>query len=207
MNIFVAPTADEMGKFTGIVNAFPAIWSGSVLDVGCRSGNFQRAIPGPSVRYTGLDLCPPAAVIGNTEQGLPFHDCTFDVVVALDVLEHTDNIHRSFDELCRVACKCVVITLPNQYQAADRIRVLQGHHPCGKYGLPVEPPSDRHRWWFSFREAQTFTRERGQRHGFHVLADGCLVGPQRGSNIGRLLVGRFPDLLSPWYVAALQKAG
>lgn len=115
MKVFVCPVSEEEGKFQAIVTAFPNIWSGSVLDVGCRTGQLKHVLPSKDIYYCGLDLVSPADVIGNLEVGLPFKNEKFDVVVALDVLEHTDNIWNAFRELCRVARQYCVITLPNIY--------------------------------------------------------------------------------------------
>jgi SAM-dependent methyltransferase len=124
-----------------------------------------------------LDLFPPADVLGNLETGLPFKNVSFDTVVALDVLEHTDNIHRAFSELCRIARKYILIILPNLYDLKLRICVLMGRR-FDQYSLPVDPPKDRHRWFFSLQEARSFTHTLGQRHLFQVQEEGCLIsGP------------------------------
>jgi len=202
VRVFVCPSRDEIGKFQGIVEAFPEIWEGLVLDVGCRSAHLQRVLPNSKVRYFGLDLFAPAYIVGNLEKGLCFQDESFDLVVALDILEHTDNIYKAFSELCRVSRKYVLITLPNAYEVSTRIKFLMGRPISGKYGLPVEPPDDRHRWLFSLREAQIFTRALGERHGFEVT-EGCLVGPRRSLVLGHTLLRLWSNLLSPWYLALL----
>ena len=66
--------------------------------------------------------------------------------MALDVLEHTDDIYRANEELFRVARKNVIIALPNAYEVKGRLKFLIGRTLSGKYGLPLDPPSDRHRW-------------------------------------------------------------
>ena len=154
--------AGEAGKFEAVVRAFPGIWSGDVLDVGCRSGNLRLALDGQALTptipaWTGS----PADVVANLEEGLPFPDGSFDVVVALDVLEHTDDIHGAFAELCRVSRRHVVLTLPNTYEASLRLKYLLGKRISGKYGLPVEPVEDRHRWVMSLHEALAFTHAFG----------------------------------------------
>jgi len=202
VRVFVCPSRDEIGKFQGTVEAFPEIWEGLVLDVGCRSANLQRVLPNSKVRYFGLDLFTPADIVGNLEKGLCFQNESFDIVVALDVLEHTDDIYGAFSELCRVSRKYVLIALPNAYEVKTRIKFLMGRPISGKYGLPVEPPNDRHRWLFSLREAQAFTRALGERHGFEVT-EGCLVGPRRRLVLGHSLVRLLSNLLSPWYLALL----
>ncbi len=210
LKVFLSPTRDEQGKFRGVVQAFPDIWRGLVLDVGCRSGNLKHALPSGAVYYYGLDLFPPADVLGNLGTGLPFKNVSFDTVVALDVLEHTDDIHRAFSELCRIARKYVLIILPNVYDLKLRICVLMGwkfldRHGLPLYGLPVEPPKDRHRWFFSLQEARSFTHTLGQRHLFHVQEEGCLISSRRRLAVGPVLVSLFPNLLSPSYVALLSR--
>lgn len=206
MKVFPCPTQDEIGKFAGVVKAFPWIWQGKVLDVGCRSGNLANILAktNPNVRYVGLDLYPPANVVGNLEAGLPFQDKAFDVVVALDVLEHTNDIYKAFSELCRCAQRFVVITLPNAYELKGRLKFLIGKKLSGKYGLPPEPPIDRHRWIFSLKEARTFVHFRAQHCGFKVTLEGCLIGPRRAL-IGRLLVSHLPDPFCPTYLALLER--
>lgn len=205
MRVFVCPQPDEAGKFRGVVSAFQNIWAGRVLDIGCRSGHLKDALwnSGKRVEYCGLDIYPPADVIADLEKGLPFNDKEFDVVVALDVLEHTDDIYKAFDETCRVSRKFIVITLPNAYELKARIKFLLGLPLSGKYGLPPEPPADRHRWLFSFVEAKRFVQDRAKRVGFIVKDEGCLIGPCRANTVGKLLVKRFPNLFSPWYLALL----
>lgn len=203
MKVFICPKPGEDGKFQAVVKAFPSIWTGSILDVGCRSGKLKDALPKKNARYCGLDLSPPANIIGNLEEGLAFKDKSFDVVVALDVLEHTDNIWAAFRELCRVAKQYCVITLPNAYELKSRVNFLLGRRLSGKYGLPVEPVVDRHRWLFSLWEARNFIHAVGKQCGFRVTDEGCLVGPKRGSIASRLMVSMWPNLLSPWYLALL----
>jgi len=203
VNIFVCPSADEIGKFQGIVQALPGAWDGLVLDVGCRSGNLKRVLSKDT--YYGLDLYPPADFIGNLGAGLPFMDASFDTVVALDVLEHTDNIYAAFQELCRIARRYVVIALPNAFEIKMRLKFVLGKQLSDKYGLPLDPPADRHRWLFSFQEAMNFAHAWGRRCGFAVRAEGCLIGPRRGVTGGPFAVGLFPNLLSPSYVALLDR--
>lgn len=205
MKVFVSPNAGENGKFLAIVAAFSNIWSGMVLDVGCRSGRLRYVLPQKDICYYGLDLSPPANVTGNLEAGLPFRDESFEVVVALDVLEHTDDIHKAIGELFRVSRKYVVISLPNGYELKTRMKYLLGYPISGKYVLPVEPPSDRHRWLFSLNEAKAFSHGISRKYGFEIAQEGCLIGPRRGFAIGRLTARFFPNLLSQWYLALLRK--
>lgn len=205
MNVFVAPESQERGKFRGVVQAFPQAWGGAILDVGCRSTQFQQALAGAARRYVALDLCPPAHIVGNLEAGLPFPDESFDTTVALDVLEHTNDIHRSLYELCRLARKHVVLSLPNAYEFRGRVKFMLGQQISGKYGLPVEPVVDRHRWLFSLSEAERFCQQWAAHCGFRVMRAGCLIGPKRAATLGQRMIGAFPDLLAPTYLVWLTR--
>ena len=148
----------------------------SLLDVGCRDAILKHHLR-PAIKYVGVDIVPGPGVdhIANIEQGLPFADREFDAVVALDLLEHTNNIWFAFDELVRVSRRQVVIVLPNIYHWASRVRFLLGRE-MGKYGLPAYPIVDRHRWLTSYNSAQRFCLDRAKMHGLsaeeHVLFGG-----------------------------------
>lgn len=204
LKVLISSCLADMGKFLGMVKAFPQIWKGTVLDVGCRTGQLRNALPAKTLAYVGVDLFPPANVIANLAAGLPFASQSSDTVVALDVLEHTDDIHASFAELCRVARSHVLIILPNMYEVQLRMRLLFGRQLSGKYGLPSQPPKDRHRWLFSFYEAKAFTHALASRCGFEVAEEGCLVAPPHSFMGIRHLVRLFPNLFAPAYVALLR---
>jgi 2-polyprenyl-3-methyl-5-hydroxy-6-metoxy-1,4-benzoquinol methylase len=76
-------------------------------------------------------------------------------VVCIDVLEHLDNLHRMFDELVRVSCGHVIVSLPNCWSGA-RLALSRGTGTIGHYGLPLTRPVDRHKWFFSVSEAHEF---------------------------------------------------
>ena len=202
MKVFASRGAGEMGKFECVVRSFRPAFQGSVLDVGSRSGNLKRAIGGHG-RYASIDIGPPASAIANLERGLPLTGRSFDTVVALDVLEHTDDIHAAFAELLRVASHHVVIALPNAFELKARLNVLRGRHVSGKYGLPVEAAADRHRWFFGFGEADRFCR-RAERSGWSVREAGALVGPKRA--ILSPLTRRWPELFAPSYLVWLTRS-
>ena len=96
---------------------------------------------------------------------LPFADRSFDVVCALDVLEHLENFHLLNEEMFRVAKDYVLISLPNS--AAEIFYDFFRNRPQKHsdldsgtfskfYGLPLRPPTDRHRWWIYFHDIIRF---------------------------------------------------
>jgi SAM-dependent methyltransferase len=168
----------------------------SVLDVGCRDAILKRHLR-EDIAYTGIDLIPGPGVdhVVNAEEGLPFADRAFDAVVALDLLEHTDNIWFVFDELLRVASRQVVVLLPNAYHWQLRLRYLRGKE-MDKYLLPPEPILDRHRWLLSTQSIRRFCCTRAEAAGWSA-SERILFGGRRTALVDWVL-SHISSNLAAW---------
>jgi len=150
-----------------LADTFGSHIQGRVLDVGCA----QRYLEGlrPDLDYVGIDMGgePDLRIDLEAVPQLPFADGEFDTVICCDVLEHLNNLHHTFGELVRVSRNKVIISLPNCWTAA-RQRIARGRGEIGLYGLPPEPPEDRHKWFFSLSEGKAFVFAMGRRHDLEV---------------------------------------
>jgi SAM-dependent methyltransferase len=146
-----------------IATRFAPFLKGRVLDVGCDRALLKQLVPG--LDYTGIDVGGTPDLVVNLDRvgRIPFDDASFDCVVCADVLEHLDNLHHTFAELVRVARGSIILSLPNNWANA-RVPVERGRGRIGHYGLPVEPPVDRHKWFFSFSEAKEFLEGQCGKH-------------------------------------------
>jgi len=149
------------------------ILQGKILDVGADQCGLKKFLP-EGTKYIGIGLKGPVDVKIDLEKGkLPYQDNSFDCVLCLDTLEHLDNIHEVFDELCRVTSKYLIISLPNPWVSFTGM--LRGGYykhtelPMKFYNLPTDPPEDRHKWFFGVHEAEKFLSERGKRNGMEVI--------------------------------------
>jgi len=127
----------------------------SILDIGCAEGfvmnRLRQVIPGAQV--TGLDIDDEALLRGkalgarDTCQGsvysLPYPDDSFDLVLALEVLE------------CRVARQFCLLSVPHEpfFRAAN---FLRGKH-LSRWG---NDPEHLHNW--SFKEFLSLIERHGQ---------------------------------------------
>ena len=160
--------ADRQGKAAFIASKYAPLLTRSVLDVGCDRKQLQAAIPA-GVAYTGIDVNDAADVVTDLEWGtMPFDDRTFETVVAADVLEHIDSMHALFDELCRVADRHVIVSLPNPYRNFICELARRGGDGFKYYGIGEEKPVDRHKWFFGAEDAKRFLEARCERNGFEV---------------------------------------
>ncbi len=150
----------------------PLLAARSILDVGADKQYLKQYLDADAI-YCGIGLGGNPDQQVDLEAGpIPFGDNSFDTVLCLDVLEHVDNIHDVFDELCRVSRRHVIISLPNAwidiYQAMHHGDYAPGQR-TKFYGLPLEKPGDRHKWFFSFDEAEAFIRYRTDKNGWRVV--------------------------------------
>lgn len=181
---FVFTDRPSRARYTAL--KYAPILTGSVLDVGCDQRHLREHLPRPDF-YLGVDLAPPADVLVNLDrENLPFDSARFDTVVCTDVLEHLERIHAVFDELLRVAKNRVIVSLPaplNSLLGDLSSRSAASDQPPRDqwkkfYGLPVDPPADRHRWFFGYEDALRFVEERSSRLGWRIEQvdrqwDGC----------------------------------
>jgi SAM-dependent methyltransferase len=164
-------------KYGWLYSEFRHLFNASkkILDVGCDKA-LLRTYCGS--RYTGLDISPEADIKLNLDCGkpLPFKTKSFDMVVCLDTLEHLESFHDTFNELCRVSSKYVIIILPNPAQSIwsylfnltnNKDEQYFGKH-LKFYGLPLNKPLDRHRWFYSWQEASNFIKVNADRKHLDV---------------------------------------
>lgn len=101
----------------------------SVLDVGCGEGvlSLDWANALGDRRVVGLDLADPkleaewrlrprpnlSFVVGRGEE-LPFTEGEFDLVAAIETLEHVENPERTLAEMRRVARRHVLVSVPRE---------------------------------------------------------------------------------------------
>ena len=141
----------------------------SVLDVGCSENTLKSYLP-ENIKYVGIDISGKPDFIVNLEEDKlkMFEDQSFYIVVCTDVLEHLDNIHEIFDDLCRVSKKYIIVSLPNNW-IQFKFSLMSGMAEHKFYGLPVDSPEDRHKWVFNHDQALNFLKLRGRKNNFKII--------------------------------------
>ncbi|MGK2946966.1 MAG: class I SAM-dependent methyltransferase [Acidimicrobiales bacterium] len=126
-----------MGAFFARLDAcLPATPPRSILEVGMGEGEVAERVRErfPDARFVGIDLPDPE--LGDhwrerTLSGtfadittLPFPDASFDLVLAIEVLEHVDDPDGALRELARVATGALVLSVPREpiWRAANMAR-------------------------------------------------------------------------------------
>jgi 2-polyprenyl-6-hydroxyphenyl methylase/3-demethylubiquinone-9 3-methyltransferase len=112
-----------------------------VLDLGCRTGALTQhyatgnTVTGVDVDHGALEQAVERLGIGtvwaDVEEGLPFDDGSFDVVVAGELLEHLGDPAGTVADVFRVLRPGgrFVGSVPNSFRLKSRICFAAGRHP------------------------------------------------------------------------------
>lgn len=191
---------DRESKAFYVWSKYPDILRGKILDVGADKCYLKKHLD-KNVSYVGIGLGDAIDINVDLEQKrIPFEGNSFDVVLCCDVLEHIENIHVVFDELCRVSKEYVIISLPNCHSAFLSY-LKYGDYPEHQhlkfYGLPLEKPEDRHKWFFSTEEAERFIRYRAKKNNMEI--DQMDVEGSRAPKVGVIEKLTFKFLLRKYF--------
>ena len=149
--------------------------TGTVVDVGARDRRLKDYLPA-HVEYLSADVTPGHDLCWNLEVPLLVPDGSYDTIVALDVLEHVELIHRAFDELLRVARRRVFVSLPNMACLSFRLQYLLDGRLSAKYDLDLDHQGDRHRWLTVYRQVCEFVECRASAAGCTTRRYDILLG-------------------------------
>ena len=111
-----------------IVELVRQVQPSSLLDAGCGQGFTLRALEqaGLSAATMGADLDGESLAWGRAHNlsraplvaadvlRLPFADCSFDLVLCLEVLEHLAEPGRGLTELLRLTRRHVLVSVPHE---------------------------------------------------------------------------------------------
>jgi len=178
---------DRKDRSEYVARRFGSLLQGRILDVGCDRAYLKQLLknnltPGAPLDYLGIDIGGTPDIKINLEEieRLPFENGSFDAIVCTDVLEHVDNFHHIFGELLRVTRGCAILSLPNCWAGA-RQPIARGRGQFAHYGLPLDRPMDRHKWFFSLTEAMAFFEGHQKRGAFRKLTMHATEKPRPGA--------------------------
>ncbi|NOR70644.1 MAG: methyltransferase domain-containing protein [Methylomarinum sp.] len=173
-----------------VAHRFQKYLKNRVADIGCFKAPLRNLLA--DCDYIGVDVAgnPDIQLNLDSKDPLPFQPNEFDAVLCIEVLEHLDNLHVVFDELIRISKDYIIVSLPNCWRDARR-KIEKGSGDFLHYGLPVEKPLDRHKWFFNCQQAEEFLTYQAEKHNLNIVELFVTEKPKA------LLVKAFRKLLHP----------
>lgn len=171
----------------------------TLLDIGCRDMILKNYLSG-KFNYIGLDYTNNVNqsknfINHNLEYGIPKID-NIDIITAIDVLEHLENVHETFSSLFLLAKKKIVIALPNMGYYKFRMHFFFTGYLSGKYNFSEKKIFDRHRWIPNYQSINCFIKANAPKE-WEVIEYNYIAERKRNYLfyfIEKLLSNIFPSL-------------
>ncbi len=189
-----------------IAKLFSRYLQSSVINIG-GGGEKQLLKYIQPTQYLEIDICGNPDIKLNLDQDcrLPLADGSAETVVCTDVLEHLNEFHHVFEELIRISSRYVIISVPNAFieirPYLKRKKYVGEAGAPGEnvglyskfYGLPLCKPNDRHRWFFSYTEAEIFFHGLSGKLNYEVIEEVPIgvIGTSLLGKVARLFVKIF----------------
>ena len=145
---FVGITPDKLDKLEDrhikVLEILSKLKAERLLDIGCGDGNFTmlmarscgaKEVYGVDISEKGIEMAKRNGVkalrVDVDEENLPFNDNYFDVVTALEVIEHLFDPDHFLEEVYRVLKPngIFILSTPNLAAIHNRIALLFGYQP------------------------------------------------------------------------------
>ena len=149
----------------------------SVLNLGS-GGKRELQVP-KEIKQVDVDFQGDVDIELNLDsiERLPFEDDAFDLLCAMDVLEHLEHFHLIVGEMVRCSKKYCLISLPNSAAeipgiVLNKSRFQKKSHQgyfSKYYGLPLNKELDRHRYWLYIQDIIRYFEKIGQTHGLKIV--------------------------------------
>jgi methionine biosynthesis protein MetW len=203
------------GKNPGLLHRYKAIAAllpehATVLDVGCGDGSFGQYLAStrPDCRYFGVDISGSAISILKSRglEGLVIDPAAplrsqvttqFDVVTAMEVIEHVHDAEALMGEIVGIAKQEVIITIPNAGFILHRIRLaVFGRFPVTTIVFHMK---EHIRFW-TYKDFRQWAASFG-------LSIRDFIGQEgSASAVERFFMRHFPALFAPQVIYVLSKA-
>lgn len=155
----------------------------SVLDIGCGDG-VVNSLMEASCKYTGLDIddaCiyeqkhdnPNVRYLKSDQIGeLMSNDGPWDTVLLLDVIEHTKGFTTLFEMALSRANRHVIVSLPNELNFIDRIRMLFGVELNAHSLDQVDMPEGfKHQFIINIAKARSLLNRKAAEAGYDLVEE------------------------------------
>lgn len=192
-----------------------------ILDLGCGDGKIAGILVKKGHDVCGVDLNKKALHLAkkkgirtrfwDIEKKLPYRSRSFDVILALDLLEHIFNLESVIWNISRLLKKngIFILAYPNQFQIKNRFRILAGggivHWAHQRFAKPWDYSHIRFLRLVDLEKLLKFNDLYPHIIQLNFLSS--FIWPMRlmPKGIRRKLLEKYPELFSGKFVIACRK--
>ena len=129
----------------------------TLLDLGARD-QFLKKFISDDLQYTGVDRIQNDNdnIIINLDKEFDKINEKYDIIAALDVIEHLDDPLKFYKNCKEYSKKLLLINFPNQAYYEIRLNFLFKGKLTNKFHFSGKPNDDRHRWFTNFENVKKF---------------------------------------------------
>jgi SAM-dependent methyltransferase len=177
------------------------IQDGSILDVGCSSGDFFAFFPEPGWKRYGVELSSSTAdhaaqtynanVVSGTLRSAKWPSGLFDVVSMIDMFYYVDEPSKELDEIRRILKPegILAIEITGQAYMFARSRGLIALLMDGRW---CRLNTESHLYWYKPTGLESLLK----RNGFHAFAWYVVPSPVQSSRIANFVSAAYYQIFS-----------
>jgi len=179
-----------------------------IIDLGARNQILKNFIP-KNFLYTGVDKFKTNNdnLIINLDNEFDNIVDKYDVVFALDIIEHTDDPYNFIKNCMRLSKNLIYLVIPNTAYYSLRLNFLIKGEITNKFHFSGNSNDDRHKWLTNFKSTKKFLAK-FQNEGFDIKIEKILKNRNKLKFlyfIEHLLSQFLPNLFSWSFLITLQK--
>jgi hypothetical protein len=211
---------DRASRQVFLVRELSAYLRSTIIDIGGGGRKRLAKALGKGISCIEVDVFGNPDIKADLEKDLPLkiENNAFETVVCLEVLEHVENPSEVIKECMRIGSSYLIVSLPNPVReifaylqarfkkVSDPDRALRVGVYSKFYGLPPLPPTDRHKWFFTYADAEKFMEYHAVKNEW-IIEEYFAIGSTSPHFILKLLFFLIPEhlkrLLLPqsyWFV-------
>ena len=130
----------------------------SIIDLGSRDQILRKFLP-TNIEYTGVDKFYKKNNLNiDVEQDIPLIKNKYDIVIALDIIEHLNDPINFFNNCKSISNKLIIINIPNAAYYKFRLNLLSKGEITEKFHFSGNYEEDRHRWFTTYNNTKKFLK-------------------------------------------------
>ena len=131
-----------------------------IIDLGARDQILKKFLP-TNCNYTGVDKFKNGNnnLIINLDENFNQITKKYDIVCALDIIEHVDDPIKLISNCKKICKKIIYLNIPNAAYYSFRLKFLFFGDLTNQFHFSGDSNDDRHRWFTNYTNTLNFLKK------------------------------------------------